>query len=187
MRPPALLIADDTALDFLNTIGAPQGEMIEWLETGDDLIAWLLEAGLVTQAELSSLPDDATTDLTAAEARHLRDLLRAYLTDGSTDIFDHVNWVLQRESSCCELSTTPPHRLTRVATYTQPGQLLVPIATRIAHLIADHDADRVRQCANPGCTMWFHDVSRNNRRKWCSMAVCGNRAKVAAHRARGRT
>ncbi|WP_176473869.1 CGNR zinc finger domain-containing protein [Actibacterium ureilyticum] len=186
MRPPAMIIADDPALDFLNTIGAPHGEMIEWIETGDDLKAWLLQAGLVQPSEFDDFPQDAETDIAAAEARHLRDEFRAWLQTGTTGIFEHLNWVLQRESGFWVLEPTPPHRMTRRLRFTQPGQLLVPVAIAIADLIARQEADRVRECANPSCTMWFRDVSRNNRRRWCSMSVCGNRAKVAAHRARGK-
>ncbi|MEL6323421.1 MAG: CGNR zinc finger domain-containing protein, partial [Pseudomonadota bacterium] len=34
----------------------------------------------------------------------------------------------------------------------------------------------------PTCTLYFHDVSKNHKRRWCSMDICGNRAKAAAHR-----
>ena len=46
------------------------------------------------------------------------------------------------------------------------------------------DRARVRECAGEGCTLWFRDASKTGRRRWCSMAVCGNRAKAAAYRAR---
>ena len=34
--------------------------------------------------------------------------------------------------------------------------------------------------------LWFLDVSKAHARRWCNMAVCGSRAKAAAHRARAR-
>ena len=40
-RPPAIFIADDPGLDFLNSIGTPAGTVIEWLANGEDLLAWL--------------------------------------------------------------------------------------------------------------------------------------------------
>jgi len=45
-------------------------------------------------------------------------------------------------------------------------------------------AARVRKCANPSCAILFVDSSRSNRRRWCSMAACGNKAKVGAFRRR---
>jgi predicted RNA-binding Zn ribbon-like protein len=44
-------------------------------------------------------------------------------------------------------------------------------------------ARRVRMCAAEDCGLLFVDTSRPGRRRWCSMARCGNRAKIRAHRA----
>jgi predicted RNA-binding Zn ribbon-like protein len=44
--------------------------------------------------------------------------------------------------------------------------------------------ERVKICPADDCRWAFHDNSRNGSRQWCSMAVCGNRAKARAHRAR---
>jgi len=41
--------------------------------------------------------------------------------------------------------------------------------------------DRIRRCQNPGCVLWFFDTTRNGTRRWCSMEVCGNRAKARRH------
>jgi len=60
--------------------------------------------------------------------------------------------------------------------------VLVPIAHSVAEIVADPRAhEAVRKCANDGCALYFYDTSRTGRRRWCSMAACGNRAKVAAH------
>jgi hypothetical protein len=47
--------------------------------------------------------------------------------------------------------------------------------------------DRFRICRDPGCSSVFYDRSRNRTGKWCSMASCGNRAKVRAFRRRQAT
>jgi predicted RNA-binding Zn ribbon-like protein len=44
----------------------------------------------------------------------------------------------------------------------------------------------VKGCEGPVCTLLFLDRTRARARRWCSMAVCGNRAKQAAHRTRTR-
>jgi len=59
--------------------------------------------------------------------------------------------------------------------------LLTAIARSAAELIAEGPGAPIRKCANPRCGLFFYDDSRTGRRKWCSMAACGNRAKVAAH------
>jgi len=48
------------------------------------------------------------------------------------------------------------------------------------------DAHRFRACASPTCSGVFVDTSRAGRRRYCMPDLCGNRANVAAHRARGR-
>ncbi len=56
--------------------------------------------------------------------------------------------------------------------------LLAAVARSAAELLAGEP--RLRRCANPACSMYFCDSSRTRRRRWCSMALCGNRHKVAA-------
>lgn len=46
------------------------------------------------------------------------------------------------------------------------------------------DGHRLRQCEGPDCHAVFLDVSRNQSRRYCSPALCGNRVHVAAHRSR---
>jgi len=58
--------------------------------------------------------------------------------------------------------------------------LLAAVARSAAELIAAGAKSGVRQCANPNCQLLFCDDSRTHRRRWCSMALCGNRSKVAA-------
>ena len=58
--------------------------------------------------------------------------------------------------------------------------LLAAIARSAAELIAEGPDAPVKRCANEGCRLFFYDDSRTRQRRWCSMAVCGNRHKVAA-------
>lgn len=68
--------------------------------------------------------------------------------------------------------------------WTDAGELLAPIAEAIAGLIANGDFDLIRKCENPPCTLWLYDRTKGHKRRLCSQAVCGNRAKVAAFRER---
>ena len=67
-----------------------------------------------------------------------------------------------------------------------PEALLVPLAEAMGDLICQTNFEHVKICEGPTCTLWFNDVSKNHTRRWCSMAVCGNRAKAAAHRSKNR-
>jgi len=56
---------------------------------------------------------------------------------------------------------------------------------RRSSLLTDADRSRVHKCAN--CVGHFLDTSKKGTRRWCSMQLGGNRAKVAAYAARRRT
>lgn len=58
--------------------------------------------------------------------------------------------------------------------------LLVPAA----HAALDGTWRRVKACDDDGCLEAFYDHSRNRTGRWCDMAVCGNRTKVRAYRAK---
>lgn len=64
------------------------------------------------------------------------------------------------------------------------SQALSSIARDAVAILTAADG-RIRRCA--GCGRVFHDDSRTGNRRWCSMLTCGNRAKVAAFRARTRS
>jgi predicted RNA-binding Zn ribbon-like protein len=49
---------------------------------------------------------------------------------------------------------------------------------------ADGSWSRLKACRREVCQWLFYDNSRNRSGIWCSMAVCGNRTKTRAYRAR---
>jgi predicted RNA-binding Zn ribbon-like protein len=63
------------------------------------------------------------------------------------------------------------------------GRLLAAVAAAMA----DGTWPRLKVCRDPGCAWAFYDAARNRSRAWCSMAVCGNRAKARAYRRRRST
>jgi predicted RNA-binding Zn ribbon-like protein len=62
------------------------------------------------------------------------------------------------------------------------GQMLAIIASAMA----DGSWERLKACAADDCHWAFYDHTRNRSGRWCSMAVCGNRAKVERFRERAR-
>jgi len=61
------------------------------------------------------------------------------------------------------------------------------IAAAAAKVAIEGRLDRVKICPADDCRWAFYDTSRNHSRQWCSMEVCGNRAKARAHRERAGT
>jgi len=69
-----------------------------------------------------------------------------------------------------------------------PFDLLGPIAFSASELMTGIKAEKVRQCEDDrGCGWLFVDGSRAQRRRWCSMGDCGNRAKARRHYRRVRS
>ncbi|TMI77299.1 MAG: hypothetical protein E6H05_00485 [Bacillati bacterium ANGP1] len=57
-----------------------------------------------------------------------------------------------------------------------------PVVWAASELLTSADVRRVRQCqSDDGCGWLFIDRSKNGTRRWCSMSVCGNRAKARRH------
>jgi predicted RNA-binding Zn ribbon-like protein len=50
--------------------------------------------------------------------------------------------------------------------------------------MADATWERMKACRADDCRWAYLDTARNRSRAWCSMRVCGNRAKVQAYRER---
>ena len=210
LRPPPFFVGDDLALDFLNSVAAPWGEQIEWLASGDDLIAWLEQAHM---APASALPElrkrvgPRSLDAVAAQARKLREWFRTFVRDHAGKPLGPralrelapLNQLLERDEiyrqiRAAHVADTAKYSLDAVRAFRwenerrwrSPNTLLLPIAEAMGDLVCQKDFTFVRKCEGPTCTLWFVDVSKAHARRWCSMAVCGNRAKAAAHRARAR-
>src|SRR5579859_6564768 len=61
---------------------------------------------------------------------------------------------------------------------------LAEILTIVFASLHDGTWQRLKACASDSCQWAFYDHSRNHSGQWCSMASCGNRAKVRSYRAR---
>lgn len=192
--PPFLFDADHLALDFLNTNRGADAVPVERLDTPPAVLSWLRAAGLPSRTGpgAANASPPALRDL-LTEAHRLRDAMSDAVEawTGGTLVPDpaiHVlNRALETRLVAARLRVSGAgYRLEEVVVLHGLRGLLAPVARAAAALLADGDPDRVRRCDGPTCTLWFLDTSRNGRRRWCSMARCGNRAKVAAHYRRGR-
>jgi len=171
---------DELALieDFVNTVDEETGE--EALGTPEALTAWLSEHGL---AEHETFDHD---DLAGAVA--LRENLRALLlANNGGELDPGVPAALSAAATRARL-TVALDATGRASVTSQAGGI-DRVAGRllgiVAHAQADGSWDRLKACPWHTCHVAFYDHSRNRSRTWCSMAVCGNRAKARTYRARG--
>jgi predicted RNA-binding Zn ribbon-like protein len=198
-QPPAILIGDAPGLDFLNSIATPVDTPVDWIADGEGLLHWLGQAGLVPGEVLRDMRAKAQPgelDQIADQARSLRewfrDFVRAHkgrpLSAEALAEMAPLNRLLERDSRFSRIvpGSEGPERfaLQAVRRWNDPGALLLPVAEALAQLVCAEDFSQVKACEGPTCTLLFADHTRGHARRWCSMAICGNRAKQAAHRQR---
>jgi predicted RNA-binding Zn ribbon-like protein len=194
--PTLLQLGGHRALDFLNTWREP-GEAVETLVDGRAFGAWLVDVGHLEEAELARLKrrfGEAAMDAAAAEARRFRESAREWLTRWRrapraryARELEELNRVLAREDRNRQVFTGREGlELREVPTFESAAALVSLPAADIADLVTREDPNLIRECAGDPCTLWFLDRTKSHRRRFCSAAVCGNRAKVAAYRERQR-
>ncbi len=204
-RPPAMFIGGDPSLDFLNSIATPVDTVVEWLTDGDDLINWLqlaqlVPADAVTTARANCLP--AELDAVAAQARTLREWFRGFVVAHRGRSLGRevvrelkpLNRILEHDDAYGAIVAKPAgatgqrsnsrFELRTLRRWRTPDSLLLPIAQAIANFLTSEDLARVKACEKRPCTLFFLDRTRGQARRWCSMTVCGNRAKQALYRSR---
>lgn len=196
MSAQAFFIGDHAALDFLNSIAAPHGVVIESIGDGEAYMVWLVDAGLLDPAEVPTLRSrfgKPALDQVASEAQNLREWFRQVIGKPvetrwqMVDVAAKLNPILAMDSSHHQLSEADNHWvLQERREFVQARQLLTPIVHVIAELVITSDPLLIKRCSNPPCTLWFYDRTKAHRRRFCSAAVCGNRTKVAAFRERQR-
>ncbi len=199
-HPPAIFVANSLGLDFLNSIATPVDTPVDWIADGDGLLRWLAQAKLVPAdalAELKARARPGELDKVADQARALREWFRTFvrkhmgrpLTTKALRELEPLNRLLERDEA---FSRIVPHRhdggnrleLHKMRRWRSPDALLLPIGEALARLVCEEDFSGVKACEGHVCTLMFADHTRGRARRWCSMAICGNRAKQAAHRNR---
>jgi len=184
--PSGSPIGGRLALDFANQLGP--GPDFSW----EELLRFLLAARIISperSAQLLSLP--AFNPQTASSLLIKSRRLQAALQGCFGAMVRHepippaavrpINEILAVTEGHDELAWEDGHwRLQFVAREDTLEWLLAAIARSAAEIIAEGAAAPLRLCCNPGCGLFFYDTSRTRRRRWCSMARCGNRHKVAA-------
>jgi predicted RNA-binding Zn ribbon-like protein len=57
------------------------------------------------------------------------------------------------------------------------------IAASFGEMLANHEVERIKICANSDCRWVFHDPTKARTKRWCNDRTCGNRARVRRARA----
>jgi predicted RNA-binding Zn ribbon-like protein len=181
-------LGGNLALDFTNTATYHAGRVDhDFLASYGYLLAWALDAGLIEADEAHRLAQESARDpdqaaLALSHARKLRHVLyRLFSAVTENSLQDQSALVAFNRLIAVWM---PRRQLDLVGdrylwSWTHAAEdleyILGAVVLAAAELLASPQSVKIRRC--PGCSWLFVDTSRNQRRRWCSMAFCGSKAK----------
>ena len=191
------LVGGDLSLDFVNTASAwASGDPIDRLGGAGGLADWAVVTGLAEPHDTAALKAACDQEPAKAaalfdEATTLRALLWRLFTAAAQggralpqDLAALHDWIC-RARAARELRQTRDGFREGFRDGVPPGEkLLLSIALAAGRLLTEGPLDRLRACGGADCEWMFLDLSKNGSRRWCSMATCGNAAKVKKFRTR---
>ena len=130
-------------------------------------------------------------DVAVAQGKRVREALREIVTAGlrgggmPARAIEILNDALGAGSATAQLKWNGKgESFSRDVQRSTEGKAMYAVtllAEAAAALLTEKDVSLIRRCENPACVLHFYDTSKNHRRRWCSMEICGNRMKAAAH------
>jgi len=196
---PFILIGERLWLDFVNTDDVRRGTRVDLLRDFDALVRFLDTVGILDPERSLGMRRRAQQQPAGAaaalvDARRVRAALRALAERGANserirgDALTEINRVLGRSAGTRRVESRADGSFARA--FVPVGDafagLIIPVVESAADALIAGELARVRRCSDPRCTRVFFDGTRNARRRWCDMSTCGNRAKAARFRQRGR-
>ena len=164
--------------ELVNSLDYPSGP--DELGSAEGATAWLRRHGVRVTAALSEADRHRLVELREG----LRDLLE---THTGKDMPAGARASVSRTLGAVPLTVE----------LREDGGVLAPAASGVDGLVAQLSAavveatitgtwPRLKVCAADTCRFAFYDRSKNGSRAWCSMQVCGSRAKARAYREKRR-
>lgn len=175
-HPPLALVGD-----FVNTLDVEGG--VEQLDSVESLRAWMVGRGLIGTSE-------ALTEADMVRMIEVREALRSLLLANN----NAAATVAPPDVEILNRAATRARFLIRFDEHTarlRPeafgvdgalGRILINVFSSMA----DGTWSRLKACRSDTCHWAFYDQSKNSSGAWCSMAICGNRAKARSYRERRR-
>jgi predicted RNA-binding Zn ribbon-like protein len=177
------------ALDLVNTLRERWRRRVETLVTPDDLGLW------IARAHLAPAPPRVTR-ARLREARELREAIDACMEAvlahqpaPAAAVATIDGWLAHASARVQLVVADDGAPVLRERELDDPvKRALAAVALDAARMLGTPgEAARIRVCASATCSARFYDRSPAGRRRWCSMALCGNEAKARRHRERSRS
>lgn len=189
------LVGNNLALDFANTASGRGGPQLqEHLQAPEHLLLWAGRAGILTPRALAAAEAQSLSAQRwqLAQALTLREAIYgavAAIAAGEPAPGASLRAIGRSQVASLAEARLDAAQAGRYA-WRWPGggaaALLGPIALAAVELLAREDGKRIKICPGDHCGWAFLDISKNGRRRWCEMEVCGNRAKARRFAAKRR-
>lgn len=194
---PFLFVGNHPCLDFINTWFVVNEQAVDVLATFSDLVAWLVQVHLLREDEAKKIARQwerqAEGTQTLEQARAFRVTLREMVERLAAGrpvpkaAIEAINDMLRYRIGYPRLTRHDGIFVRGYEAESQDvNQLLGLLAEAASDLLCTCDWSLIKKCQNPSCVLFFYDTTKNHARHWCSMSICGNRSKVAAHYRRHR-
>ncbi len=179
-------VSGSLCLDFANTIERGGNESgVEWFESYEDIVAWAASTPSYNQDDVSLYLSLSESDRNAAflEALKLRQAIRAVFTAIANketphkDSLDFLNKKISLLFSRASFDVSNGEVLFCIPKGGKPEDILNPIIVSSAKTLERSRNLLIKKCSRDDCTWVFIDTTKNKKRRWCEMAVCGNRTK----------
>jgi predicted RNA-binding Zn ribbon-like protein len=177
--------------DFTNTINNRNEPVFDYLTSYHDIVSWSVKTDVITRERGKVLSQYAAKhtdqgDLAFLKAKRVRETLYQLFSRiaenkvPDTSVRDEFNSFLSECFSKLQLTITTA---SATADFTKEAVSLdepVCIIIKSAYdILTDEDFNRLKEC--PRCGWLFIDRTKNGKRKWCDMKVCGSRDKATQY------
>jgi predicted RNA-binding Zn ribbon-like protein len=196
LRQPFLFVGNHPCLDFINTQMIVRGNPTDLLGGCEDLVAWLVQANMMDKVRAAVVvtqwnhkDQEQLFEQGVMFRGRLRDMVARIVARKSIpdSAIASINQILSRcpgyPQLICKKRRFERHFQSQTP---QKDGLLATLAEAASDLLCSGKLSLVKKCGNPACILYFYDTTKNHTRNWCSMHLCGNRIKVAAHYQRKR-
>jgi predicted RNA-binding Zn ribbon-like protein len=198
------LVGGELALDLTNTSSGRGGpRWLEHLQTAQNVIDWARHAKILTDRDAKRFHGRVAADRRLAGALltgmlELRELIHSVGIDiaaTSKARAMHMSDLVRIHAQCLARARLVPAGSTLASNFAwvwDPAEspreaILGPIVLSALSVLTGSDLSRIKRCPGDHCGWLFFDATKNKRRRWCEMEVCGNRAKQKRRRRRART
>lgn len=172
-------VGNNLGIDFINTEVKDKSGLIDLLRSENDVMEWLDQANI--DADFGQGIELGELLKFRAKARHV---LNQIIDNERLDemAIASLNDYLKNYKTRYQLEmSSEGYELNNQKTYSSTADLIGLFAFELANLLASDQRSYLKRCLNPDCVLMFLDNSRSHKRRWCSMDICGNRAKASKH------